>query len=63
MNQPRIYKIVPYRHGLKWNNSEIEELFSNLRQNISIEEIAKRHHRTVGAIKKKITRTIKDSPY
>ena len=38
------------RVGKKWENAEYEELLTELHQDISIEEIAKKHQRPVSSI-------------
>lgn len=43
-------KDIPKNMGSKWTEIEESELLANIRNNIEIEEIAKRHSRTRGAI-------------
>jgi predicted nucleic acid-binding Zn-ribbon protein len=43
-------KVIPSNMGCKWTEAEEQELLENIKQNIGIEEIAKKHGRTQGAI-------------
>jgi len=47
--------ILPYRHNQKWSSTEINRLYNEYElKKLNIEEIAKMHHRTVGAIMNKL---------
>jgi len=43
-------KDIPSNMGCKWSNIEEQTLLDNIKNNIGIEEIAKKHSRTQGAI-------------
>jgi predicted nucleic acid-binding Zn-ribbon protein len=43
-------KDIPSNMGCKWTDAEEQELLDNIKNNIGIEEIAKKHSRTKGAI-------------
>ena len=43
-------KVIPSNMGCKWTDAEEQALLDNIKNNIGIEEIAKKHGRTQGAI-------------
>ena len=43
-------KVIPSNMGCKWTEIEEQALLDNIKNNIEIEEIAKKHSRTQGAI-------------
>ena len=50
------FKLAP-RHGCTWNTKESNDLRVGLsRDNLTVEELAKRHRRTVGSISSEIAR-------
>ena len=47
-------KDIPTNMGCKWDTAEEQALLDNIRNNLDIEEIAKKHSRTQGAIKARL---------
>jgi ElaB/YqjD/DUF883 family membrane-anchored ribosome-binding protein len=47
-------KDIPTNMGCKWDTTEEQSLLDNIRSNLDIEEIAKKHSRTQGAIKARL---------
>jgi hypothetical protein len=47
-------KDIPTNMGCKWDTTEEQALLDNIRSNLDIEEIAKKHSRTQGAIKARL---------
>lgn len=47
-------KDIPTNMGCKWDTAEEQTLLDNIRSNLDIEEIAKKHSRTQGAIKARL---------
>jgi len=49
---------TPANHRTKWSITELELLLEEIKSGLSLEIIAEKHHRTIGAIKYKLYRHI-----
>lgn len=49
---------TPANHRAKWSITELELLLEEIKSGLSLEIIAEKHHRTIGAIKYKLYRHI-----